>query len=182
VSRVAVLLDRDGTLIRDFHFMGKPEQVTLVPGAAAALARINASGLLAIVVTNQSGVARGLFSMADYGRVARRLDEVLAAEGARIDDTYMCPHHPDFSGPCECRKPGTLLFRQAADTHGIDLAQSWYLGDKLRDVLPARELGGRGILIPNGETPTPDVERARQELSVARTLDEAVGRIVESAR
>ncbi|MEX2153340.1 MAG: HAD family hydrolase [Gemmatimonadaceae bacterium] len=184
MSRGAVFLDRDGTIIKDFRFMGRPDQVQLLPGAAAAIRRLNDAGWPVMVVTNQSGIARGYFKEADYERVRARAEELLAKEGggARIDATFMCPHHPDHTGPCECRKPGTLLFRRAAKAHQLDLARSWYIGDKLRDVLPARKLGGHGILVPSDQTPPVELEEARKEFDVVASLDEAVTRVIESAR
>jgi len=181
VSRAAVFLDRDGTLIRDWHHVGRPEQVELLPGVGDAVRRLNEAGWPVIVVTNQSGIARGLFTQTDYERVRARTEELLAEHGARLDGTYMCPHHPDFTGPCECRKPGTLLYRQAAEAHALDLRGSWYVGDKLRDVLPARAFGGRGVLVSNEETPALDIERAKKEFEAASSLDEAVARVIESA-
>jgi D-glycero-D-manno-heptose 1,7-bisphosphate phosphatase len=182
VSRPAVFLDRDGTLIRDVHYISSPDHVELLPGAADAIRRLNSAGWPVIVVTNQSGIARGRLGLPDYERVQQRFIELLAEEHARVDATYLCPHHPDFTGPCECRKPGTLLFRQAATEHDLDTAASWYLGDRIRDVLPARELGGRGILIPGADTPSTDIEMAREQHELAGSLDEAVRRIVQSAR
>jgi histidinol-phosphate phosphatase family protein len=181
VSVAAAFLDRDGTIIRDTHFIGNPADVQLLDDAATAIRRLNERGMPVVVVTNQSGIARGYFTIDDYEAVRGRVDELLGAYGARIDATYMCPHHPDVSGECECRKPGTLLYRQAADDLGIDLAASWYVGDKLRDVQPARALGGRGILVPNDETPRESLAEARRDFEIARTLDAAVTRIVESA-
>lgn len=181
MTRPAVFLDRDGTIIRDLNYIGRPEQVELLPRAAASIRRLNEAGWPVIVVTNQSGIARGYFTEADYDRVSARLTELLAAEGAHIDGAFMCPHHPDFTGPCDCRKPGTLLYRQAATTHDIDTAGSFYVGDKLRDVIPARELGGHGILVPSLYTPAADLEEARVEFVVAGSLEQAVDRIVASA-
>jgi len=137
-----------------------------------------------VVVTNQSGIARGIFTEADYERVRDRAEALLGEFGAHIDASYMCPHHPDLTGPppCACRKPGTLLFRRAATDLDLDLASSWYIGDRGRDVLPARELGGRGILIPITETPPEEIAMAAKEFAVAGSLDEAVDRIIESAR
>jgi D-glycero-D-manno-heptose 1,7-bisphosphate phosphatase len=175
-------MDRDGTMIVDYHFIGKPEMVELLPGAAAAIRRLNDAGWPLVLVTNQSGIARGYFTAADYERVQQRLMSLLAKGGARFDASYMCPHHPDFTGSCDCRKPGTLLFRRAAEEHDLDLTRSWFVGDKMRDVTPASALGGRGILIPNDETPLEEIDLARAEYEVADTLDDAVGRIVESAR
>jgi D-glycero-D-manno-heptose 1,7-bisphosphate phosphatase len=149
-ARPAVFLDRDGTVIADADYLADPARLTLIPGADAAIRRLRDAGFPVIVVTNQSGIARGLYSEADYHAVAARLDEVLRGSGAPADATYFCPHHPDFDGPCECRKPGTGLYLRAAREHGLDPAASWYVGDKLSDVLPARSLGGQGILVRTG--------------------------------
>ena len=145
--RAAVFLDRDGTIIEDVGYLADPDRVRLLPGAAEAISRLNRAGLLTVVVTNQSGIARGLFDEAAYEATRRRLDRLLADRGARLDAQYHCPHHPDVTGPCECRKPGLRLYRQAADELGIDLSASWWVGDRLRDVYAATALGGRGILL-----------------------------------
>jgi D-glycero-D-manno-heptose 1,7-bisphosphate phosphatase len=149
-SRRAVFLDRDGTIIEDTGYLHDPAQVRLLPGAAPAIKRLNESGLLAIVVTNQSGIARGLLSEAEYRHGERRLDQLLEREGARLDAHYFCPHLPEISGPCDCRKPGVLLYRQAAERFGIDLRSSWWVGDRERDVAPATAFNGRGILVLTG--------------------------------
>jgi D-glycero-D-manno-heptose 1,7-bisphosphate phosphatase len=181
-TRAAVFLDRDGTLIRDVNFLARAEQVELIAGAAAAVRRINEAGMPAIVITNQSGIARGYFTQADYETVHARMVELLKADGARVDAAYVCPHFPDVSGPCECRKPGTLLYRRAADEHGLDAKASWFIGDRLRDVSPAEELGGTGILVPSDQTPLAELERARKEFIVEASLDAAVARAIVSAR
>jgi D-glycero-D-manno-heptose 1,7-bisphosphate phosphatase len=146
-ERRAVFLDRDGTIIKDTGYIAEPAAVRLVPGAAGAIARLNQAGLHVIVVTNQSGIARGLLDEAAYAATARRLDALLAAAGARLEGHYHCPHHPDITGPCECRKPGPLLYQRAAADHGLRLARSWWVGDRLRDVLPAERFNGHGLLI-----------------------------------
>ncbi len=169
----AVFLDRDGTIIEDAHYLSKPEQVRLLPGAAQAIARINAAMVPAIVITNQSGIGRGIFTDDDHQRITSRLDEVLEESGARIDATYHCPHRPEEE--CDCRKPATSLFRGAAAEHGIDLSRALYVGDRLRDIEPALVLGGHGVLIPSPETPAADtlaaVERARIAPSLGVALD-----------
>lgn len=182
MRRPAVFLDRDGTIIRDTGYVGRPEEVELLPGAAAAIRRLNDAGIPVVVVTNQSGIARGLFTATDFTKVQGRVTELLRASGATVDATYMCPHHPSFTGECECRKPGTLLFRQAATDLGLDLGKSFYVGDKLRDVTPAGELAGIGILVPTADTPPRDLEAAAEAYRVAFSLDEAVDRIIESLR
>lgn len=146
----AVFLDRDGTLIEDVAYLRDPAQVRLLPGAAAAVRRLNAAGILAIVATNQSGIARGLLTETDYLAAERQVDAVLGALGARLDAHYRCPHLPEIDGPCRCRKPGPLMYEQASERFGIDLAASWWVGDRLRDVEGARHFGGRGILVDSG--------------------------------
>lgn len=153
--RRAVFLDRDGTLIDDVSYLRDPAEVRLLPGVGDAVARLNAAGYLVIVVTNQSGIARGLVSRDEYALAERRVDELLAEHGARLDAHYHCPHLPEIDGPCECRKPGPLLYRQAAAQFGIALPESWWIGDRLRDVEPAPLLGGRGILVESGPVRPP---------------------------
>jgi histidinol-phosphate phosphatase family protein len=148
--RAAVFLDRDGTIIEDVGYLADPERVRLLPGAAEAIGRLNRAGLLAVVVTNQSGIARGLLDELAYQATRDRLDRLLADRGAHLDAQYHCPHHPELSGPCQCRKPGLLLYRQAAEELEIDLAASWWVGDRLRDVQPARAFGGRGVVLGSG--------------------------------
>lgn len=148
--RRAVFLDRDGTVIADADYLADPERLELIAGADVAIRRLKQAGFAVVLVTNQSGIARGLYTEADYHAVAARLDEVLGSLEASVDGTYYCPHHPDFDEPCDCRKPGTGLYLRAAREHGLDPAASWYVGDKLTDVLPARALGGKGILVRTG--------------------------------
>lgn len=146
-GRRGVFLDRDGTIIEDTGYIADPAVVRLLPDVAGAIARLNGAGIAAIVVTNQSGIARGLIDETAYASVAARLDALLAAEGVRLDAQYHCPHHPDFTGPCECRKPGPLLYQRAAAEHGLSLDRCWWVGDRVRDVLPAETFGASGILV-----------------------------------
>ena len=175
--RPAAFLDRDGTLIDDVHYIARPEHVVLRPGAAPAVKRLNDAGVLAIVVTNQSGIGRGLLTEADYRRVAARLDELLAEAGAHVDATYFCPHDPTGE-PCECRKPALGMYRQAERDHGVDLARSAFIGDRLRDVEPSKELGGRGILVPSPQTPYRDMARATDDFALATSIGAAVDRFL----
>ncbi len=146
----AVFLDRDGTILEDPGFLHEPGKVRLLPGAAEAIRQLNAAGFLVITVSNQSGIARGLYDVAAYHAVQRRLVELLTAHGARLEAAYFCPHHPGVGLPCSCRKPGTKLFLDARDALGIALTRSFWVGDRLSDVEPARALGGRGILVETG--------------------------------
>ncbi|MGH7623079.1 MAG: D-glycero-alpha-D-manno-heptose-1,7-bisphosphate 7-phosphatase, partial [Gemmatimonadaceae bacterium] len=176
--RPAVFLDRDGTINVDTVNVSRADSVRLIPGAAAAIARLNAANLPVIVISNQSGIGRGLFTMELYEEVRGRIDEMLAAEGARVDAVYICPHSPDDAPGCDCRKPGTQLHRQAASEHGLDLAKSWYVGDRLRDIQPAKALGGHGILVPRDTTPGADVVAAKDGFALSTSLSSAVDRIL----
>ena len=149
-SRPAVFLDRDGTLIEDRHYLRDPADVRLLPGAADAVRRLNLASVPVVVVTNQSGIARGLLTENDYLDTTRRLDALLAAGGASVAAHYHCPHLPEISGPCECRKPGPLLYRRAATDLALDLTRSWWIGDRVRDIAAALRLGGRGVLVLTG--------------------------------
>ena len=148
----AVFLDRDGTIVEDPGFLHEPGKVRLLPGAGEAIRRLNDAGWLVVTVSNQSGIARGLYDAAAYTAVQRRLGELLAQHGARLDGAYFCPHHPDVTGPCDCRKPGLRLFRDAAAALDLDLVQSYWVGDRVSDIEPARALGadGHGLLVSTG--------------------------------
>ena len=173
--RPAVFVDRDGTLIVERDYLADASGVHVVPGAFHALASLRAAGFALVVVTNQSGIARGLYRLADYLAVADRLDTVLGEAGVPVDGTYYCPHHPDYTGPCACRKPGVGMYVRAAAELGLDLQKSWYVGDKITDVLPALELGGRGILVRSGygrdlEAAAPGAVRVADDLAAAAGL------------
>ncbi len=151
ILRAAVFLDRDGTIIDDPGYLKDAGSVALLAGAGAAIAQLNQAERPVIVVTNQSGIARGFLTDAEYRSVAARLDQLLQPFAARIDATYYCPHAPELDGPCACRKPGLLLFEQAAAEHGIDLGASSWIGDRLSDILPAAAVGGIGLLVETGK-------------------------------
>lgn len=148
--RPVVFLDRDGTLIEDADYLADPEGVVLLPGAVEALARFRDAGWAAVVVTNQSGIARGLYGEADYRAVARRLEAMLAAEGVPVAATLHCPHHPDHSGPCACRKPAPGLLLAAVRALGLDLGRAVMVGDKVSDLQAGAAVGARPILVRTG--------------------------------
>lgn len=177
----AVFLDRDGTIVADPGFLHEAAQVRLLPGAAEAVRHLRAAGYLLITVSNQSGIARGLYAAADYAAVQRRLGELLGAHGAHLDGAYFCPHHPEFTGPCECRKPGVKLFRDAQAALGIDFTTSYWVGDRLSDVAPARTLGGRAILVTTGHGAAHRAEAEALGVPVAADLAAAAAAIVSRA-
>lgn len=166
-GRPAAFVDRDGTIIVEREYLSDPRGVQLIPGAAAALRMLADAGYAIVITTNQSGIARGYYTEADYGAVRRRVDTLLAAADVPVLDTYHCPHHPDLDGPCECRKPAPGLFLRAAREHGLDLARSVYIGDRPRDVEPGLELGGRGVMVRTGHGRE---EEARMEDHLPRDM------------
>lgn len=144
----AVFLDRDGTINEDTGYIGRPDEIILINGAAAAIKALNLEKIPVIVISNQSGVGRGLFTEKDVETVNLRLVELLNSHGARIDAFYYCPHHPDDN--CECRKPGQGLIKKAALEHGITLENSYVVGDKTTDMGLAKGAGARKILVKTG--------------------------------
>jgi histidinol-phosphate phosphatase family protein len=162
----ALFLDRDGTLIADVPYLADPTCVRLLPGAGALVREANTVGWPVVIVTNQSGIARRLISEAQYDAVAGRVVALLAAEGATVTATYHCPHEPSITGPCDCRKPATGMYRRAARELGLALDASVYVGDRWRDVAAAVETGSIGLLIPGVET-SPD-DHAQFDDAVAR--------------
>jgi histidinol-phosphate phosphatase family protein len=135
----AVFVDRDGTINRDVPYCSRPEDFCLLPGAAAGIRLLNDAGLVVVVVTNQSGIARGYFNEVALAEIHRRMRDLLGAHGAKVDAVYHCPHHPEAG--CACRKPGTLLTLQAAQDLGLDLAASYVVGDSTSDIKMGRQLG-----------------------------------------
>jgi len=149
-GRPAIFIDRDGTLLELIPYLHDPGQVRLVSGVAEALAAAGRAGFALVVVTNQSGIARGLFREEDVARVHARIQEALAPAGAAIDGFYHCPHHPDFSGPCACRKPESGLLLRAAVEMRLDLARSFAIGDTVEDLQAGERAGCRPILVRTG--------------------------------
>ena len=148
MAEPALFLDRDGVIVEEVGYLHRPEDVVLYPGVAEAIATIRRRGVPVVVATNQSGIGRGKYGEADLHRVSRRIDELLAAAGARIDATYFCPHRPDFG--CDCRKPAPGLLRRAAAELGLDLARSVMVGDKGSDLGAARAARCAAVLVRTG--------------------------------
>jgi D-glycero-D-manno-heptose 1,7-bisphosphate phosphatase len=177
----AVFLDRDGTIMEDAHYIKSPDQVRLIPGAAAAVKRINDAKVPAIVVTNQSGLARGKFKPEDYEAVRRRFESLLEAEGAHNDASNFCPHQPSITGPSNCRKPATGMFEDAMRDFKLDAANVAYVGDRWRDVVASKKLGGRGIMIQSHMTTDEDRRKAKEDgIETAPNLAAAVEMLFRS--
>lgn len=151
----AIFLDKDGTLVENIPYNVNPALIELCWHAGPALQMFTAMGFSLFIVTNQSGVAKGLFTECALEPVRHRLAERLAQYGVKLDGFYYCPHSPDgtigrYAIPCTCRKPMPGMLLQAAREHGIDLARSWMIGDILHDVEAGRRAGCRTVLIDNG--------------------------------
>ena len=151
----AVFLDRDGTMIEDVGYLDALDRVDYYPWTVDAIRMLNRAGLPVVVVTNQAGIARGLFTEAFVQETHRYIDARLAAGGARVDAYYYCPHHPAgrvaaFARACDCRKPGRGMIDQAASDLGLDPARSFVVGDTWLDIGLARAVGARGILVRTG--------------------------------
>jgi len=154
---MAVFLDRDGTLIRDVHYLHKIEQVTVLPGVAQALRLLRGAGLRLVMITNQSAVARGYLSEASLQEIHKELTKRLESAGARLDAVYYCPHHPtegmgDYRTVCDCRKPKTGMIKRATAELGLDPKSSFMVGDQIIDMELAAAVGARGVLLdPTGD-------------------------------
>ena len=155
MSEPAVFLDRDGTLIEEVGYLDRPERVELYPYSAAAIRALNRAGVRLVLVTNQSGVARGFFTESVVEAVHAHIELLLRNAGAHLDAYYYCPHHPDgkvaeYARVCDCRKPGRGLVDRAIAELGVDPARSFTVGDRWLDVALARSIGARGILVRTG--------------------------------
>ncbi len=150
----AVFVDRDGTINMEKDYLYRVEDFEFIPGAPQALRLLNEAGFLVVVVTNQSGVARGYFTEEDVDTLHRHIAAELTKTGARVDAWYYCPHHPSgrgsYSLSCRCRKPLPGMLMEAAHHHHIDLASSFMIGDKLADVEAGIAAGCRTILVRTG--------------------------------
>jgi D,D-heptose 1,7-bisphosphate phosphatase len=154
-GQAAVFLDRDGTINEEVGYMDRLEKLKLIPVAAEAIRLINASGMKAVIVTNQSGVARGLFDESFVDAVHIRLREMLRTEGAFLDGIYFCPHHPTegrerYLMTCDCRKPAPGLLLQAAADLQLETVRSYMVGDTLKDIEAGIRAGARGVLVRTG--------------------------------
>ena len=148
--RPAAFLDRDGTVIEEVGHLGEPDRVVLLPGVPAALRRLSDAGFALVLITNQAGVARGYFTETEVAAVNERTAALLEQKGVRLEGWYHCPHHPDFTGPCDCRKPLPGMLVRAAGDLELDLSRSWMVGDHPSDAEAGRAAGARSIMVRTG--------------------------------
>lgn len=154
-KKIAVFLDRDGTLNDEMSYLDSADRLMILPRVGEAIRLLNENALLAVLVTNQSGVARGFFSEATLKEIHERLKNILKEEGAYLDGIYYCPHHPEVGLPeylvdCDCRKPRAGMIEAAAKDLNIDVSRSYVVGDKIIDIEMARNAGAKGIMVMTG--------------------------------
>lgn len=185
--RMAVFLDRDGTLNVEKGHLTRPDDLELFPGTAGAIRQLNRAGIPVIVITNQPVIARGEADFADVDAIHRRLENLLAKDGAFLDAIFYCPHHPDkgFKGErpelkikCDCRKPAPSLIDQACALFHIDRANSWFIGDHDRDLECAANAGLQSVLVQTGPT-TGRVKCNAQPAFTAPDVAAAIGEILQ---
>ena len=172
MRRGVVVLDRDGTINVERHYLADPDQIVLIDGASEGLRHLRDLGLELIVVTNQSGVGRGYFTERTLAEIHARLIERLAAAGVELAGVYVCPHVP--ADACQCRKPATGLLERAAREHGFDPADAFVIGDKGSDVELGRRVGSTTLLVRTGYGAT--------EAEAGVTADYIVDDLREAAR
>ena len=154
-SRIAVFLDRDGTINEEVGYLSFLSDLKLIPGAAAGIRVLNQHALKAVIVSNQSGVARGYLSLGQVRKIHEALEEMLGRKGAYLDGVYFCPHHPQIGDPpyravCDCRKPNEGMLRKAASDLGLDLRGSYVIGDHISDISLAQNTGMKSVLVLTG--------------------------------
>jgi D-glycero-D-manno-heptose 1,7-bisphosphate phosphatase len=188
MSRGGIFLDRDGTINDEVDFLRTPDQLRLLEGSAQAIRELNEGGWPVFVITNQSGIARGLLTERDLALVHTKLLADLKAHGASIDAIYYCPHHADYGEPpyrqdCDCRKPKTGMLDRAAKEFQIDLKQSFVVGDRMFDIQAGNAVGARSILVLTGYG-NEELELCRRNgvpiNHIARNLAEAVRHIQQT--
>jgi histidinol-phosphate phosphatase family protein len=176
-----VFVDRDGTLIPDFHYLTDPDRVEILKGVTSGIRRLREAGFAVVCVTNQSGIARKLYTEETVRRIHERIQQKLNAGGGSLDGLYFCPHAPEAG--CACRKPGTLLFTQAREELGLEFRGSAIVGDRWLDMEVGRTLGLFSVLVPElgREVETEAEFVPGRALPAARTGDfaEAADRILE---
>ena len=176
----AFFLDRDGVIIEERNYLADPEQVVLCQGAAEAIRLMRDAGYLVVVVSNQSGIARGYFTQNQLAAVEHRIDSLLAAGGTRVDAWYYCMHHkkgvvPEFTCECSCRKPEPGLFFQAAEDFNINLGESFMIGDKVSDIQAAENACcGDAVMVLTGHGSEERNQAEQQNIRIAKNILDAV--------
>ena len=184
--RRAVFLDRDGTLLEEGNYVDRLDRLVLFPYSIDSVRVLNRAGLAVVVVTNQSGVARGMYTEDFVRESHQHIDAQFSAAGARIDGYYYCPHHPQgtvrkLRRDCECRKPKPGQLQRAAADLDLDLARSFIVGDRWKDVEAGEAVGARGILVRTGYGRDAESSRPPRGAEVVDNLAQAVTWILRQA-
>ena len=185
MPKPAILLDRDGTLIEERHYLSDPSRIAIFPGAIEALSQLSRAGYALVIVTNQSGIGRGLFTEDQLAIVHRHLEELLAAGGVRLDGIYHCPHAPDQA--CDCRKPLPGMALDIGRRYGVELGEVPMVGDTLRDLQAAQAAGCEPHLVRSGRAASlsaaevADMVRQVPGTVVHRDLGELATHLLERA-
>ena len=191
MKKPAVFIDRDGTINEQRGYINHISRFKIIPGVEDAIRLLNQNNFLAIVVSNQSGVARGFYPIELVHEVHALMKQLLEENGSFLDAIFFCPHHPDgvipeYTRKCDCRKPGTGLIDQACRSFDIDLSNSYVVGDLYSDMELAERAGVRGILVKTGyglgEIEYTLPTKPRKPLYVAENLLDAVNWILDEAR
>jgi len=179
--RNAIFLDRDGTINIEKNYLYRTEDWEWIPGAIEAIKKFKQAGFLLVVVTNQAGIARGLYSSEDVERLHSYVQDELFKIGKVIDAFYYCPHHPAFTDLCSCRKPSTEMLRHAATELNINLKTSWMIGDKLIDVEAGKALGVNTLMVRTGHGKVEERQLVSSDkIDVVDTLIEAAEHIISA--
>jgi len=178
MSYKAVFLDRDGTIAKDVPYCSSPDDFNLLPTVPEAIKIFNESNFKVVVITNQSGISRGYFTEKTLAKIHKKMGNELKKQGAKVDAIYYCPHHPDDN--CDCRKPKTALFQQAAKELNINIGNSYVVGDMPLDINAGKSLGCRTVIVTTGPDKGSCITNTADY--TAHNLLEAAQWIVENAR
>jgi D,D-heptose 1,7-bisphosphate phosphatase len=174
----AVFVDRDGTLIREKHYLHKPGQVRFIKGSIEALRELRRRGFKLVMITNQSGIGRGYYTIADMHNVHKHIQSVLKKNGAAFDKIYFCPHAPDAR--CKCRKPALGLVKKAARALSLILKKSFAIGDHVNDFILGQRMGGKGIMVLSGHGAHEHREKIKLK-QISETPDKVVKNLPAAA-
>lgn len=149
-NKKAIFLDRDGVINKEVNYLSNPKNFEFIKGSIKALKLLKRKGFLLIVITNQAGIARGYFTEENLNKIHQKMVSILEKSSVVLDDIYYCPHHPDFTGPCDCRKPQPGMILKAQKKYNIDLENSFMVGDTLRDIETGLTAKCKTVLVLTG--------------------------------
>jgi histidinol-phosphate phosphatase family protein len=175
-------MDRDGVMLRLVPYLSRAQDMELLPGVAEHLRLLKGAGFALVVITNQSAVARGILTLSRLNGLHETLRDMLGREGVTLDGIYACPHHPDFTGPCECRKPEPGMLKEAAEDLRLDLLSSYLVGDRWDDIEAGRRVGVMGILVKTGYGEEESLREVDSSAPVLEDLPAAVRWILKTER